>query len=217
MKVTTDACVHGSWTPIEPEIKNILEIGCGTGIITLMLCQRIPNATVCAVEIDGQAAIQAQENFEASKWRDRIKVMNQDARELVLSEKFDLIICNPPYFLDSLRNPDIRLRTARHDDTLTFKDLVTITNKFLAPNGILSVMYPDTEFAAFERFMSVSGYYLRHKLLMKHRPSAKVNRMVGVFVKELSNYTEEELFLFNEDYTSSSKFIELLQPFYLYL
>src|SRR5205085_2984467 len=102
MKVSTDACIQGAWTPIEPFVKNVLDIGTGTGLLSLMVAQRNNHILIDAIELDENAAQQATENIHASPWGDRINIVNGDIRNYTFNRQYDLIICNPPFFQNSL-------------------------------------------------------------------------------------------------------------------
>src|SRR5262245_25570320 len=102
MKVSTDACIQGAWTPIEENVRNVLDIGTGTGLLSLMLAQRKPGIRIEAIEIEEQAYKQAAENVAYSPWAEQIHVIPGDVRNDSLNRKFDLIVCNPPFFQNSL-------------------------------------------------------------------------------------------------------------------
>jgi tRNA1Val (adenine37-N6)-methyltransferase len=95
MKITTDACIQGAWTPLAPMPQNVLDIGTGTGLLALMLAQRFPEVHIDAVEYDQSAAAQAQENTDASPFAARIRVINADIRSFSAETQYDNIICNP--------------------------------------------------------------------------------------------------------------------------
>ena len=116
MKVGTDGVLLGAWADCNGA-KRILDIGTGTGVIALMLAQRNAEAEVQAVEIDETATRRARSNFDLSPWAERLTVENCAVQEFAPAEKFDLIVSNPPYFVDSLLPPDAKRSTARHTTT----------------------------------------------------------------------------------------------------
>lgn len=142
MKVGTDGVLIGAWASVRPADRSILDIGTGTGLIALMLAQRNPEAHVVAVEIDSESAEQARENFAESPWSDRMTVEECAVQEFVPQQKFDLIVSNPPYFVDSLKCPDGSRNTARHTDTLSFAELMRAAERMLAPEGRFAVIVP---------------------------------------------------------------------------
>src|SRR6478736_3632457 len=123
MKVGTDAVLLGAWV-VPNGSKKILDIGTGTGVIALMLAQK-SSAGILAIDIDRESTEQAGINVAESIFHSQIKVVHTSFQELVKnsSEKFDLIVTNPPYFIDSFKNPSERSTTARHTDSLSFEDL----------------------------------------------------------------------------------------------
>ncbi len=141
MKVGTDGVLLGAWVQASDKA-HILDIGTGTGLVALMLAQRYPTATLTAVEIEPEAAQQAKENVENSPFSERIKVICADARQLSESEKFDSIVCNPPYFDETLKSPDSARATARHNDQLTLHDVLQIGLERLKDNGSLQLILP---------------------------------------------------------------------------
>ena len=113
MKVGTDGVLLGAWAPVQ-DVKRILDVGAGSGLISLQLAQRNPEAVITSVEIDPAAAAQAQENIQSSPWSNRMEVVCCDFRKYHPEDKFDLIVSNPPYFVDALRCPDNQRCMARH-------------------------------------------------------------------------------------------------------
>ena len=124
MKVGTDGVILGAWVPVD-EASAILDVGTGTGLIALMLAQRC-NARIDALEIDHRACEEAEFNFKQSPWKERLKIIHSDfnAFSIEMKQCYDLIVCNPPYFANSLRTYDPQLSRARHNITLTFIQLL---------------------------------------------------------------------------------------------
>ena len=124
MKVGTDGVLLGAWTNAE-NAKKVLDIGTGTGLIALMIAQR-SKALITGIEIDEDAAEEAYENFVSSPWGDRLRVENSDFAVFsnICNEKYDVIVSNPPYFVDSLECPDEKRGKARHTSSLSFENLI---------------------------------------------------------------------------------------------
>lgn len=141
MKVGTDGTIHGAWAPVPEGKARILDIGTGSGLMALMFAQRCPEAMITGVDIDAGAAEQAAENFAASPWSDRLRVIHTPV-QLLEEEEFDLVASNPPYFVDSLKNPDAARLKARHTDTLSFGALVGHSARLARKGGIVSYVLP---------------------------------------------------------------------------
>lgn len=142
MKVGTDGVLLGAWAGIE-SCNRILDIGTGTGLIAMMLTQR-SKAVIDAIDIDAEACLQAQENAESSPFAERIKIRHSALSDFAQTDTglYDLIVSNPPYFVDSLKCPDQKRNTARHTDTLTLEDLLQDSRKLLAPQGRIALILP---------------------------------------------------------------------------
>ena len=117
MKVGTDGCLLGGWFNCEGS-KRILDIGCGTGLIAIMAAQRC-DADITGVEIDSKAALQARKNADSSPWGERIEIVNCDLLEYNTGARFDTIVSNPPYFVNSLKCDKSSRTLARHSDSLS--------------------------------------------------------------------------------------------------
>ena len=150
MKVGTDGVLLGAWAGVRPSDRRMLDIGTGTGLIALMLAQRAPEAHVTGVDIDDVA--QARENADASPWGDRVAFERCAVQEFSTPELFDLIVSNPPFFVDSLTCPDEGRTAARHAVHLPFDELRDAVLRLLAPAGRFAVILPTPEAA---RFLSV--------------------------------------------------------------
>lgn len=141
MKVSTDGVLFGAWVDYAGAAR-ILDIGTGTGLLALIAAQRNAMARIDAVEIDAEAASQAAENAAASPWSDRVRIHAMDVRRLHSAEPFDLVVCNPPYYADYSRSPDVRIDLAKHSGELRFDALVAAVERLLAPAGRFALILP---------------------------------------------------------------------------
>lgn len=153
MKVGTDGCLLGAWTPLPPTTTSplhVLDVGTGSGLIALMLAQRLPNAVIDAIDIDSGAIEQATYNFAQSPWPNRLRAhlcSLQEWHSLLTPSpqwngQYDLIVSNPPYFVNSLPNPNQQRNMARHTDTLSYAELFSCCTQLLSPTGIFSIILP---------------------------------------------------------------------------
>lgn len=166
-KVGTDAVLIGSWAQVE-KARNILDIGTGTGIIALMMAQK-SNAHIDAIDIEQSSFEQAQENVARSRWHDRINVHHSSLQDFAKSKeaKYDVIITNPPYFVDSYKAPDEERSHARHNDTLPFADLVAGVKQLLSPEGKFYIILPTREALDFKNLAEKKGLHLVKRLRVK--------------------------------------------------
>ncbi len=151
MKVGTDGVLIGAWCSVEGE--RILDIGTGCGLIALMVAQRTEggNAVIDAVEIDSESADEAVANFEASAWSDRLSIFKTGIQSYHTLSKYDNIVTNPPFFVDSLNSPDHGRNIARHSVELPFDELISSVDRLLSDEGCFSVILPTTESEIFEQ------------------------------------------------------------------
>ncbi len=147
MKVGTDGVLLGAWVGVHPTDRHILDIGTGTGVIALMMAQRTPEARIIGVDIDD--VTQARENAAASPWAARLSFEQCPVQAYVSPQPFDLIVSNPPFFVDSLTSPDAGRTTARHAVSLPFEELCSAVVRLLAAEGRFAVVLPVTEATRF--------------------------------------------------------------------
>ena len=184
MKVGTDGTLLGAWAnaPVGP--CRILDIGTGTGLIALMMAQRYPESQVVGIDIDGDAALQAQENVDASPFIDRVKIMNVDATKIEDKEGFDAIVCNPPYFVDSLICPQDQRTLARHTVSMTYEQLMQTAYKLLKNEGMFSIVIPTENNDAIESSAALAGFIISRICMIKTTPNKLPKRQLMEFRKK---------------------------------
>lgn len=219
MKVCTDACLFGAW--VAREVKNagrMLDIGSGTGLLSLMYAQEHPATIIDAIEIDSQAAEQARANSDASPWKNRIAVHATPLQQFNPTYKYDLLISNPPFFEQDLRSSIPERNNAMHDTSLTLEELSQIAPEHLLPEGFFTVLLPYHRSDYFIMLMSKQGWYLNKRLLVKQSLQHDYFRSIMLFAKQPpARVQEEEMSIRTEKNTYSAEFINLLKGYYLYL
>ena len=217
-KVGTDAVLIGSWAEVS-KATTILDIGTGTGIIALMMAQK-SNAQIDAIDIEQGSAEQATENAEHSVWAERIKVYQKSLQDFSANtdKKYDVIITNPPYFVDSSKAPDEERNHARHTDTLTFAELLTGAKKMLNDKGMFYIILPTKEAIDFKALAEKSNLYLVKQLRVKTKSSNDLEkRHIMLFRLTKEPLAEQILSIENEgrhNYTEEYK--KLTGDFYLH-
>ena len=218
MKVTTDACIQGAWTPLLPSDINVLDIGTGTGLLSLMLAQRNSTVKIDAIEIDPAAATQATHNFNESPWVHRIHPLLIDIRLYAPPHRYNLIICNPPFFAQSLLGPTHSKNIARHDVALNSQQLLVKASSMLAHNGRISLLLPYTEYLLWRKTAIQCGLNEIECLHIRHRPSAPIKRVVTILTPTpVATPSISELIIQNTTGEYTNHFKQLLADFYLNL
>ena len=216
MKVGTDGTLLGAWAHGG---QHVLDIGTGTGLVALMMAQRHPEAQVTAVDIDAEAVSQACENVVSSPFHHRITVVEGDICQpdglQMQAGSFDAIVCNPPYFNDSLICPDNQRTVARHTTTLSYRDLMTVTATLLADEGELSVVIPFDCKSRLEAEASLAGLTKTRECRVKTTPRKEPRRYLLAFGKHPSDLELTEGVLETEPGVRSDWYHELTQDFYL--
>jgi tRNA1Val (adenine37-N6)-methyltransferase len=216
MKVNTDGVLLGAWANVN-DCLNILDVGAGTGIISLMLAQRAPWATIDGVEIEEKAFRQAEANIGLSDWSQRIALYHSDFKDFYgnTPRTYDLIVSNPPYFSNSLHNPKAEKRIARHSESLPFEVLLQGADKLLGPNGVFSIILP-AENSEFENQAFVWGLRCKRRMLVRSLPHKEVFRQMLEFSREPEQpVSTEELNIYKEPGVFSDQYKELTKDFYL--
>ncbi len=214
MKVGTDGVLLGAWTPVE-NARRILDVGTGTGLIALMMAQR-SDAIVEAVEIDEHASAEAAFNFEQSEWNDRLRVYHADFQ--VFAEEphdpYDLIVSNPPFFINSLKTASAASAVARHNDLLTFNQLITGAYKLLGKSGRLCIVIPFTSCTEFRECARLAGFYLQHLTVVVPKTGRIPKRVLLEFSAVPCYPVDDELIVQDETGLFTGAYKKLTAPFY---
>jgi len=169
MKVNTDGVLLAALIQSENP-KKILDIGTGTGLIALMLAQRFSTATIDAVEIDQKAANRAEKNFSESPFSDRLKSFHSSIEDFFIrnSELYDLIVSNPPFFINSLKSENPLKEQARHTSNSFFENLLIQSANKLTPNGSIFLILPLETSIYIEKLVeSMPNLYI-NEIIMVH-------------------------------------------------
>lgn len=217
MRVSTDAVLLGAWV-IPNGSLSILDIGTGTGVIALMLAQK-SNATIIAIDIDKESTEQAKVNVAESIFNEKVKVIHQSFQDLVKSSehKFNLIVTNPPYFIDSYKNANDLKASARHTDLLSFEDLVGGVKKLLDEKGKFCLILPTNEARIFRELAQSKGLYLSKLLRIRTRfEKDSEKRHLMQFEFKESEFSESTLVIEKDSHRNyTQEYRELTKDYYL--
>ncbi len=215
MKVGTDAVLLGSWANIN-NAKRILDIGTGCGVIALMLAQRTTEeVTIDAVEIEQEDARQATENVSQSPWAKKVSVHQKAIQEFHSKRQYDLIVSNPPFFIDSLLPPSRQRAHARHTKRLSYEELILHSIRLLNPNGKLAVIFPVEEGNRFKSIANKKGLHVIRQLAFHSRKDKPQERWLMEFSFEEQHVKSELLTLYNSNHEWSDGYRKLTSEFYL--
>lgn len=241
MKVGTDGVLLGAWAQGG---RRILDIGSGTGLISLMMAQRFPEAEVVGIDMDADACGQARENVMASPFRDRVEIeccrlqdfggasetaeasgtaeglkadgTSETAAGLKAAGVFDAIVSNPPFFVDSLKNPDSKRTMARHSDSLPFRDLFAGVKRLLSDDGVFSAIVPVEVVEQFVAESCILGFYLIRKCGVKTVERKQPKRFMLSFAKHrISPYEEHVETMMDSHGNRSEWYRKITEEFYL--
>lgn len=219
MKVGTDGVLLGAWANCA-NATDILDVGTGSGLISLMLAQRFQNVVIRAVELEKSAALQAASNVAASKWSDRITVFHSDflTFNTTFSKKYDVIISNLPFFNNSLKNNNSKKAMARHSDDLPYEKFIAHASKMLNRNGKIMIILPIAEAQLFERLALNYNLFCCKKTEVVPVIGKQPNRYLMEFSENKSIFELTQITIEKEiRHSYTNEFIELMKDFYLYL
>jgi tRNA1Val (adenine37-N6)-methyltransferase len=216
MKVNTDGVLLGAWTNLDG-VKTVLDIGTGTGLIALMLAQR-SDALITGVEIEKNAAEEAVQNVQNSNWENRVTIHNTSFQEFAANSeiKFDLIVSNPPFFSNAIKNANPHLSIARHNDLLSFGDIICGVAKLLTETGKFTLILPFDQSVDFIAKARLKDLFLTRMTEVKPFLGKDPNRCLMEFGKSESIMQKSQMTIFGDskiDY--SEDFKSLTRDFYL--
>ncbi len=216
MKVGTDAVLLGAWVDLSG-VDRVLDIGTGSGIIALMIAQRTHAAQIDAVEINHEAVLDARENFEQAPWAARLNLYHSTIQSFQPKFKYDLIISNPPYFINSYKPGDEHRRSARHTESLSFQELLNVADQCIHPNGRLAVILPPAEGYFFNTLAADTGLVCIREWKFRTRRSKPAERLLLEFSANSKPLVQGEILLYEnqsgEVWTDDYK--ALIREFYL--
>ena len=231
MKVCTDACLFGAMVANHPagikdystpavnsqNTMHCLDIGAGTGILSLMFAQRNSTATIDAVEINTDAAEQARQNITASPWANRIQIFNEDILKFNPRKQYDYIISNPPFFEDDLQSPDNAKNNAKHDTTLNLIQLLNFVDAHLSKEGYFAVLLPYHRVNYFMEEATKTGFYLNCQTLIKHTMKHRFFRGKLVISRNQKEPHRSEIVIKDLEQNYTAEFSAALKDYYLFL
>ena len=236
MKVGTDGVLLGAWCPLDSQASSsnsfrsfrsfkgfkgfkVLDVGTGSGLIALMLAQRMPEAKITAIDIDSGAVEQAKYNFELSPWAERLECKQTALQDLAGEGIYDLIVSNPPYFQDSLKNPDSQRSIARHTDTLSYEQLLAHSARLLTEDGILALVLPIEAEQQIITIAQTHKLYPTHITHVYPKPGKAAKRLLIAFsllpIANSPSPIANSLTLESETSPRSEEYKELTKEFYL--
>jgi len=234
MKVCTDACLFGAWTAHDQELinaKSILDIGTGTGLLSLLLAQANNNATITAVEIEEAAATEAVSNFKSSPWADQLNLVHDAIQDYSnhANTVYDIIITNPPFYEGDLESPDENKNTAAHSTALPWKVLIENATKLLSEGGSFYVLVPTLRAYTMQKLCDNNGLQLVAEVLVHNTAKNLPIRAMQKFVKlhagqidtektnDIPQVKRTKIFIKDADNNYSPEFNVLLKDYYLHL
>lgn len=166
MPVTTDACIFGAVIDLK-DAEQVIDIGTGTGLLALMLAQRFDKARITGIELDLQSAAEAQGNFDDSPWSNRLACKTGDFREMAFDNRYDVLVCNPPFFRGQLQSNDARKRQARHTVTLDYAQLLEKSLPLLHESSQIWLLIPNLHLQEMLDCAALHSLHLLHNIQIR--------------------------------------------------
>lgn len=218
MKVSTDACILGAFAAqhISSTPSSILDIGSGTGLLSLMLAQKVA-ATIDAIELDQQAAVQLQDNIQQSPWAERVQAHQIAIQDFAQAHKqpYDIIISNPPFYPNHLTTSDTQINRARHTVSLSFEELAAVVHQLMKETGTFYLLLSAQQQALFSKIAQEQGIYCQEHWAIQDRATSPVIRVVSVWGKQVAEQKNHQLVIKGYNTQYSNQFEELLRDYYL--
>lgn len=214
MKVNTDGVLLGAWVNVS-EAKTILDIGTATGVIALMLAQKNADAKIDALEIDKKASEEAQFNFQNSVFAERLRIFNSSLQTFVSDKRYDVIVSNPPYFVDNLKPENTNKIGAKHTVSLSYEELIFHAEKLLSENGKFFVVIPFFNMEILQKIARKNDLFLTEVCRVAARTNKPFYLALLQFERTVKPLRETTLTIQNSDNTFTKEYISLTRDFYL--
>ncbi len=216
MKIGTDAVLLGIWTDVKG-VSNILDVGTGSGIIALLLASRTTDAVIHAIDIHNDSCLEAAENFRGSPYGNRMAVFHDDFVRFAPKHatQYDLIVSNPPFFVNDMRSSSSEKVLARHTQSLDYNTLVDGVKKLLAPKGIFSLVLPYVQKQHFVSLAAAAGLHLQREMLIFPKPCYPPNRINMQFGFEQKPVVSEKFIIRNEDGSFTKRYKDYTGDYYI--
>ena len=214
MKIGTDGILLGAWADLSDKKKGI-DIGSGTGVISIMLCQRNEILEIDSIEVSERAVVDAKKNIKNCKWNKRIKLKHTDLKLFSTENKYDLIISNPPYFKKSLKPKDLDRLKARHEESLNYKDVLNFSEKHLLKKGTINLILPIDQKKEVIEYAGKFGLYISKECIVSPKPNKNPHRLLIELSKTKKTLESQSLIIENDgrhNYTDNYK--KLTREFY---
>lgn len=214
LKVGTDAMLLGSLVSLDDQPSTVLDIGTGTGVIALMITQRSENALVMAIEIDEQACNEAEENFKASPWSNRLVSIQEDMLEIEFDATFDLIVSNPPYYENSLLSENVRTSRAKHAEFLPVDQLMKQVADLLSEKGSFWVIVPSENTETWIENAETCELHLQQSISITGKEGQGEKRRILAFGQDLVEVETSNLAVRDQNGNYTNEYIELTKEFH---
>lgn len=217
MKIGTDSVLLGAWAPLKNNPFSVLDIGAGTGVLSLIMAQRSKAELIDAIEIDNETFEQCTENFENSKWNDRLFCYHASLQEFTeeVDDKYDLIISNPPFYKDDYKTNNQQRDTARFQDAMPFNHLLESVAKLVSDEGLFSTIIPFERKEEFIRLAKSQNLFPYKITNVKGNPSTNYVRSLITFCFKRVPLERTHLIIETSRHQFTDDYIKLTKDFYL--
>lgn len=217
MKIGTDGVLLGAWTSLKNDPFSVLDIGAGTGILSLMLAQRSKAELIEAIEIDDNAYEQCAENFDNSVWNDRLTCYHASLLEFVeeIEDNYDLIVCNPPFYTEDYKTENDARDLARFNDAMPFDHLIYAVANLLSENGLFTIIIPLKEESSFIDLALKNGLFPNKILRVRGNLNSDIKRSLIEFSFKNKTLKTSELTIETSRHKYTEDYIKLTKDFYL--
>lgn len=214
-KISETACIQGAWTPISAQAKLVLDIGSGTGLLSLMIAQRYEQLNIDCLEIDEATYLQGRQNIEASKFGKRIQCLQGDIKFFKAEKRYDFIISNPPFFENQLASHNSQLNLAKHSTQLTLPELMKSIDVNLSRNGECSILFPYQRLLELIVIAKQNNLYPLRQLSINHTLQHEAKVGIVIFSRNENSKCSNEEFIIKEEGGYSKQRMELMAEYYL--